>query len=314
MKKLFLFLVLVFVLFSCNSNYNNQEKVSMDSKQKLEKIQIITSIVPLASISNYIGWDFVEAKSLMPAGISPHSFDLKPSQIVDIEKSSLIVYLDIDHIDWFINKAIDWKANVVAVKKGIELLDSIGDEHHEDEHHEDGHHEEWHSIDPHIWWNSQNAYLIASTILNELVKISPENKDYFNSNLKLFKSELDKIKNDFEQKVKWKTQADFIIFHDAYNYLFSELNLDNSKKHIFRKNVLNNPNSNEMKKLIDEIKNLKIKLIFREPQFDSNSLKKVAFDYDLSIFVLDPLWNDESKYWYIKNYKDNLKSLEKIYE
>jgi len=53
--------------------------------------------------------------------------------------------------------------------------------------------------------------------------------------------------------IKGKKQADFIVFHDAYNYLFKELNIDNTKKHIFRSNVLSDPNSNDIKELIDKI-------------------------------------------------------------
>ena len=326
MKKVFLFLLMTFILASCNNTNNIKEKIDSSWDEKVEKIKITTSIIPLASIANYIGWDFVEAQSLVPAWISPHWFDVKPNQMIDIEKSDLIIYLDLDHVDWFINKVIDWKTNIVTVKKGIELLEPIQhdhhDEHEEDEYHEDHETEEHdehndkedYSTDPHIWGSSENAYLIANTILNELIKISPKNKNYFNSNLESFKNELDKAKNNFEENINWKVGANFIAFHDAYNYLFAELNIDNSKKHIFRKNILSNPNSNEMKELIDEIKHLQIKVAFKEPQLDSSNLKKVASDYNLGIYILDPIWSDDSENWYIDNYKNNLDSLEKIYE
>lgn len=315
-KKIFILIVMSFILFSCNKDVEKIEKSPTQNK----KIEITTSIIPLASIANYIWWDFVEAKALVPSGVSPHVFDLKPNQLIDIEKSDLIVYLNIEHVDWFLNKAIKSHKNVLSVKDGIELLDSAVHKHEEKGH--DEHEEEWdnkhekeiHSTDPHIWGSAKNASIIANKILNELVKISPENKVYFEENLKSFKNELDLAKKSFEDKIKGKKENNFIVFHDAYNYLFKELGIKQSNKHIFRKNMLNDPNSSEMKKLIDKIWELDIKIAFKEPQLDASNLKNLASDYNLEIFTLNPLGEDESAKWYIKNYKNNLESIFKIYK
>jgi len=66
--------------------------------------------------------------------------------------------------------------------------------------------------------------------------------------------------------------------------------------------------------LIEEIKSENIKIAFKEPQLDASSLKQLWNDYSIDIFVLNPLWIDESKTGYIENYRNNLKSLENIYE
>lgn len=312
MKKLFVLLMLTFALVSCNNAENNGEE-AVKSEENSAKIKVTTSIVPLASIANYIGGEFVEAKALVPAWVSPHGFDLKPNQIVSIEKSDLVVYLNMDHIDGFLNKSLEWKNNVLAVSKWIELLESEAHDHGE-EWHEDEHEHEEHSTDPHIWGSSENAYIIAKHILDELIKLNPENKSNFEANFKSFKNELDDAKSEFNKDIEWKIQGNFIVFHDAYNYLFAELNIDNNKKHVFRTSELSDPNSAEMKFLIDEINQLGIKIIFREPQLNSDNLKKLANDYNLNILVLDPLWIDSSKDWYINNYITNLENLAKIYE
>ena len=332
MKKILVLFITIFVLVSCNNTKDSNEITKVnDDKTKIEKIQITTSIIPLTSITNYIGGEHVKVKSLVPAWITPHVFDLKANQMIDLEKSDLIVYLGLDHIDWFLNKAIENKNNVLSVNNGIELLESDEhehDEHEDDEHHEEGEHkdehydeheddehsEKAHSVDPHIWSNSENAYIIAKSILDRLSTISPENKGYFETNLESFKNELEIVKKDFKEKTRDKKQNNFIVFHDAYNYLFKEFDIDNSKKHIFRKNILNDPNSNEIKELIDEIQEKEIKIAFKEPQLDSNNLKRISSEYSLEVYILDRLWADESSNWYIDNYKNNLKSLEKIYE
>ena len=313
MKKIITIFTLAFLIFSLSACNKIQEIKNTD-----KKIKITTSIVPLASIANYVGWKYVEAHSLVPAGVSPESFNLKPNQMIDIQKSDLIVYLWLEHIDWFLNKAVEGKKNIVLAKDWIELLkwenhdkNKEGGEEEEEHHH---HEEEWHDINPHIWSNSANAYIIAKHIVNELVKIQPENAEYFNKNLQSFKSKLELAKNDFIKNTKNKKQNHFINFHDAYGYLYKELNVNETKKHIFRANVLSDPNSSDMKNLIDDIKKDNIKVAFKEPQLDASSLQKLGKEYNLTIFTLDPLGTDESADWYIKNYTNNLKSLENIYK
>lgn len=336
MKKIFIIFTFIFLFFSCSK----WENISSLEENSSNKIKIEASIVPLASISNYIWWEFVEVKSIIPAWVSEHSFDLKPNNLIDIEKADFIVYLWLDHFDWFLNKNLEWK-NVLKVSEWIELIKWVEHHHHEgevlhageshswsDNHTEEEHHDEheshteqenhieWesHSLDPHFWASSENAVLIAEKIKNKLVEINPENKEYFEENFENFREELGLIKNDFIQLHSWKNIKEFIVFHDAYNYLFKELNIDNSKKLVFQENVLSDPNSSEVKELIDEIKLHGVNVAFKEPQLNDSNLKKLASDYNISVYVLDPVWVDISKDWYINYYKSNLLSLENIYE
>lgn len=326
MKKIFIFIAMIFALVSCNNEKTLVSLEENDSKTS-DKLEITTSIIPLASIANYIGWDYVEATSLVPVWVSAHGFDLKASQMVDIEKSDLIVYLGLEHIDWFLDKAIADK-NVLIASYGIELIewsedhehegedemDNEHDEHEDEEDHEEEHEHDEHESDPHVWTSAFNALVIAKNIENKLIELNPENKDIFETNYKNFETELSSVKQSFFDSILDKTQDEFVVFHDAYNYLFNELNIDSSKKLVFRTSVLSDPSSAEMKELIDEITENWVKVIFKEPQFNDSNLQKLASEYNLIIDSLNPLGSDSSKDGYIQNYKDNLVKLEKIYE
>ncbi|NUJ98120.1 zinc ABC transporter substrate-binding protein [Candidatus Gracilibacteria bacterium] len=278
-------------------------------------IKIQTSIIPLASLTNYIGGDFVEVKSIVPAGVSPHGFDIKPEQMIELQKADVVIYLDLEHIDGFLNKALENKDKLI-VSEGIQLIQGDSHEHEEEENHneEEHHEEETHSLDPHIWTSSINALVMAEKITKKLSELHPENKTYFENNLVSLREELKTIKDDFVATTQGKKVKEFIIFHDAYNYLFDELSIDMTKKLVFQKTVLSDPNSAEMKELIDAIKVHKIKFAFKEPQFNDSNLQKLASEYNLTIDILNPLGTDSSKNGYIQNYKDNLLKLQKIYE
>lgn len=311
MKKILMLIITVFILASCGNTENNKvNKVEPETKTSIQKIKVVSSIVPLASIASYVGWDYVESKSLVPVWVSPHWFDLKPSQMIDIKNSDLIVTVGLDQIDSFFNKTIAWK-NVIKATDWVKLITWFVDDD-EDEWKEENKAEAW--IDPHLWNSSKNAINLAEKIKDKLSEISPENKAYFEKNVENFKSELELAKKDFAKNTLNKKEKDFIIFHNAYSYLFQDLNINTNKEHVFRENVLASTDSSSVKELIDTIKEKQIKIAFKEPQLDASNLKKIAWENNIEIYVLDPIWEDIYKNGYINNYKNNLKSLEKTYE
>ncbi|MDQ7022709.1 MAG: metal ABC transporter substrate-binding protein [Candidatus Gracilibacteria bacterium] len=282
----------------------------MDSIVSQEKVKIISPIIPLSSIINYIGGDYVSVENLVGAGISAHSFDLKINQMTEIEKSDLVISLGLENIDGFLEKAIIGK-NILKVSDGINLIDLKEEDEHGDEEEHDEHGNE---KDPHIWSSLENSKIIAEKITKKLTEIKPEYKNIFEENLVKFNKKLDDLKINFEEKIKGKKQTKFIIFHNSYNYLFRDLNIDQENKLIFRKNILSEPNSQEMKELIDNIKKYNIKVAFVEPQFKDSTLSKIAKEYNIQIFILNPLGKNVTRKGHIDNIKNNLDSLYNIYE
>lgn len=302
MKKYFLIIFSIFFLFSCEIDVSKKDVSESDSW----KINIVSSIIPISSIINFVWWQEVEVKTIIPSWVSPHNFDLKSENLIDIENSDLIVSVWLEHIDWFLDKIIENKNNL-KIAENIDLIESWLHDHEDEEGHN-------HEIDPHIWLWISNSKIIAEKIKNKLSEIKSEKKEIFQKNYEDFVKEIDILTWDFLSKNKGKKIWNFIVFHDAYNYLFLDLNISNEKKLVFKSNILSDSNSSEMKYLQDKIKEHKIKIIFKEPQFNDKNLDKIAWDFDLQIQNLDPLWKDETKKWYIDNLKNNLENLSSIYE
>lgn len=305
MKKFLVLIVSIFLLVSC---WAPKSEV-FDANNK---IQVTTSIIPLASIASYIWWDIVQVDSIVPAWVSPHNFELKPDNLVKIEKSDLLVYLNLDHIDWFLNKSLNGK-NVLNTTEWMKFLNTSKHSHDEKNNNLNESHNEL-EIDAHVWTSWINAIEIASKIQQRLSEISPKNAVYFQQNLEFFKSELTESLLWFQRDIKDKKQKEFVVFHDAYNYLFDELSIDKNKKLVFNSNVSTQIDPKQLKELIDEVKHHWVKTIFNEPQFLDPNLDKFAKDNKLNVYTLDPIWNDISSRWFLENYKNNLLNLKNIYE
>lgn len=320
MKKILLFLSLALVLTSCTNWAPENTQTSKDT------ITVTSTITPFASIANYIGWEKVEVNSIIQPGFSPHSFEMKPSDIKNLQNSDLILSTGLE-IDNFIVKNISEK-NILQLKDSIELLEGHDhhnhhedehheDEHNEDEHHEDEHHEDEHHedeeifFDPHFWLSLENGNIIAEKITESLSQLDPENKQYYENNLENFKKESWEIKNNFSL---WNDSQDFIIFHEAFNYLFAEFGISDEKVLVLEETAGREPSVWEMKTIIDEINKRSVKIVYKEPQFESKLIDTLQSQHNLEIYILDPLWNTIDKNGYLHNIESNLNNLKNLYE
>lgn len=301
-------------------------------------VQISSSIIPISSVINTIGWEYVEVNTIVPAWVSPHGFDLSARQMAELSDDKVVFMLGLEHIDGFLMQATD-EEKQLHLADGIELLESTShshdeheDEHHdeahkdehehEDEHHNENHEDEHmheenehnHSKDPHVWLGKDNIVLIAERIRDRLSEIMPEQSDYFAANTEKFKTELEAIYANFEENISGKSPKEFIVFHDAYNYLLESIGLNQNYKIVFAENVMHETGTAHIAELIEEIELHGVDTMFREPQFSTNAIQSMIDEYNINVLVLDPLGQDDSASGYLQNIQNNLKSLSAVYE
>jgi len=118
---------------------------------------IVATIKPLHSLVQGVLGDTGEAYMLVTDSVSPHDFQLKPSQLKHMQQAHIIFYID-DSIESFLPSAFEvLPDNVrtisVAQKSGITLLpyrkDAAPDMHHDESHHDEDHHDESHHDEDH---------------------------------------------------------------------------------------------------------------------------------------------------------------------
>jgi len=296
------------------------ETVVVPETQKT--ISVTSSIIPLSSVINTVGGEYVSVNTIIPAGVSPHWFDLSAQDVVAMENSDIAFIIGLDQIDGFLKKPLENK-KYIAVAEGMELLEAAAhdhgdhedEEHHdeEDEHEDEEHHDD-HSVDAHVWLGKNNIIEIAETVRDELSAILPEQAELFAENTEIFRAELETIYSDFIVQNADKTPREFIVFHDAYNYLLQSVEIDSNLKIPFSENVLHEAGTAHMVELIEEVELHGLKNIFSEPQFSDGNLQSFATEYNLIVSTLDPIGTNDSATGYIQNLQTNLDNLALIYE
>jgi zinc transport system substrate-binding protein len=101
MKKILLLLITALLISSCgtteltnetSSEKNIETTSTTDTEVAVtnEKVQVSSSIIPLSSVINAVGGEYVEVENIVPAGVSPHGFDLSAKQMASISESKII--------------------------------------------------------------------------------------------------------------------------------------------------------------------------------------------------------------------------------
>lgn len=186
------------------------------------KVQVIATLPVFGALASEIGGERVEVKSLARGNQDPHFLDAKPSYVVALNKADLLIEGGLDlEVGWLPailvqsrNGKIQPNADGnVNASKGLRILEipgakvdrSMGDVHP--------------LGNPHAWLDPRNAKLIAANIFQQLAKLDPEGRPYYEGRLKDFLRRLDRKMAEWEpmlQKIRGKKA---ISYHKSFSYL-----------------------------------------------------------------------------------------------
>ncbi len=255
------------------------------------KLQVITSAHFLHEFSQNIGNEMIDVTLLVPMGVDPHDWEPTIKDTERIHKSDLIITNGIGYEHWIDSiHTSSYQGIIIDTSDGI-LID------HTDDHG---------SLDPHIWLNPVYAQLQVKTIANALSISDPTNKNYYQSNAKLYIKELDlldsKIRNDLSG-----CKTDFITFHNAFSYFAKEYGLT---QHTI---ISSNDSHGEvtpqtLENIISTAKKYNIKVIFAEESSSTKTSQVIADEIGGKVLVLSPL-EITSNENYISKMTQNLKNL-----
>lgn len=150
-----------------------------------KKINIVTTLNVIKSITQEIGGDLVHVDSLLSAGQDPHSLQDKPSLKNSVGKAQLFLQIGRSLELWApqVIKSSASTAKQVDVETGFKSLDippvltrAKGDIHPQG--------------NPHIWLSPIGGLKMAENIKNALISIDPSNKSRYEANFTSFKTRL----------------------------------------------------------------------------------------------------------------------------
>jgi ABC-type Zn uptake system ZnuABC Zn-binding protein ZnuA len=254
-----------------------------------QKLKVVTTLSDLASLTQEVGGDRVEATSIARGYQDPHFVEPKPSFLLLLRNADLLEVIGLElEIGW-LPPLLDQSRNpriqvgskgYLDVSNGVEILDrptasvnrSMGDVHP--------------MGNPHFWLDPANAVRIAIQIEQRLAELRPADAPYFAQRLNAFKIKINDANKRWLAEMAPYRGAKIVTYHNSW---------PNFAKH-FGLNVVGYiepkpgvpPSPSHSFELVNLMKAQGVKVICMEPYFDQKDPQFIAAKTGAKVVVLYP--------------------------
>jgi zinc transport system substrate-binding protein len=255
--------------------------------------QVVVTIKPIHALVSGVMDGVGTPYLLLSGGESPHSYSLRPSQVRQLRKAGVVIWVG-PTIETFLTKMITTLSKKTYILRLIDLhglsLLKVRKGKDWESHHYDEHPDNELQIDPHIWLDPENAKIIVQAIAQTLTKIDPNNSVHYQANASHLLDKLDKLDLSLKQQLASVKTVPFLVFHDAYQYFEHRYQL--TVAGAINLSPENRPSVRRLYKLRVRLKKQQIRCVFSEPQFESALVATVIEGSSVRRGVLDPLGAD----------------------
>ena len=262
-------------------------------------INTIVSILPEQTFVKAIGGEKVNVSLMVKPGNSPHNYEPKPTQMIDISKADLYFAIGVEFEHAWLPKFknLNPAMEVINLAKNVTKI-RMPEAHEEDKHKEHAHEKHTHhdkhqhkGDDPHIWTTPANVKIIANNIYVALAKKDSANAAYFKSNLDAFLLTVE----DTDAKIKQilstiGNERKFMVFHPSWGYFAKAYDLEQIAVEVEGKE----PKPKELIDLLKEARQERVKAIFTQPEFSDAVATIIAKELQIPVIKISPLSADWS--------------------
>ena len=268
-------------------------------------INAVVSILPEQTFVKAIGGDKVNVSLMVQPGNSPHTYEPKPSQMIDIAKADLYFAIDVEFEDVWLPKfqslnpnmqVIDLSDKVTKMQMQVKHECEAGHVHHSVHEEQIDKHK---GHDPHIWTAPSNVKTIAENIYKALKKIDTVNAEFYKRNLDIFLASIDETNRQIMSILSSLEDGQkFMVFHPSWGYFAKAYHLEQVAVEVEGKE----PKPKELIHLLQEAKKEKVTAIFTQPEFSDTTAKIIAKELQIPVVKVSPL---------AANWSENLISIAK---
>lgn len=257
MKKFFslLLIIPIVIISSCNTKNQNTNNSG--------KIKTVSTITIIDDIVKNIGGDKVETFSICGVGVDPHVYKAKPNDPKLISESD-IVFINGFGLEHWIEEMIrnaGGEKPVVTVTEGLTpMTDEKG----------------YGDPDPHAWFDVENVKTYAKNVAKGLISIDKPNEQYYINNLNNYLLQLDSLNNFIKTRTQElpENQRVLITSHDAFRYFGRAYGF--GVKGLQGISTEAKVQTDDVKKLVDFIKERKLKSVFIETSVNPKLLEQIS--------------------------------------
>ncbi|NQU69829.1 MAG: zinc ABC transporter substrate-binding protein [Rhodospirillales bacterium] len=218
-----------------------------------------------------------EPALLLPAGATPHSYSLRPSDARKLARADLVIRVG-PALESFLAKPlanIAHRARVVTLMRDVHLS-LIPHSGHDDQ-----------ESDPHIWLDPENARRIVRHVTAVLARADPDNGSRYTANSKKLLARIDRLDGFISTTLKPVRRMPYIVFHDGYQYFERRYGLNHVAA--ITLSPERTPGARRLQQIRGIIRANGARCVFTEPQFSPTLAHALTRGANTRIATLDPL-------------------------
>jgi len=248
--------------------------------------KVVVSIKPIHSLVANIMQGVATPELLLPDYASPHTFQLKPSDLKQLQTADLIIWVS-PTLETFLEKplaGLNPPLGMIALENipGLTHLPyrEVRDFSEAPTHQHEG-------IDPHLWLSIDNAMIIADFITEYLAQKDPLHEGQYRNNAKYLKNDLKRLKKQLTILLTPVQNKAYIVYHDGYQYFEKEFNLNSVGTMVINPHL---PlSAHGLKTIQNLVKTHQVRCLFYETEFNDKSIPQHLKKLGVKTAELDPL-------------------------
>ena len=269
---------------------------------------VAVDIPPVASLVRQIMGDLGQPRLILPTGVSPHGYAMRPSQARTLQNADIVFWVGRDLTVWLARAIKALAADAVSVSlsdvPGITLLPfrhgSTFEAHHHDHDNEKnadrddetsgraGYDDHGHNgTDPHVWLDPENARVWLEVIAAEMAKLDPDNASAYFHRAQVGRDALTELIHHLSDQLARIRGRPFVVFHDAYQYFEHRFNIGAAGAIVLSE--ASDPGPARIANIRGAVRNLDVNCVFAEPQFEVKLIATVIEGTDARSGMLDLL-------------------------
>lgn len=233
-----------------------------------EKLQVVTTFTVFADMAKNVAGDRADVISITKPGAEIHNYQPTPGDIRRAQRADLILWNGLNLELWF-EKFFENLSDVpsIILTDGIEPI-SIGDGPYNGK------------PNPHAWMSPQNGAIYVENITKALMTYDAENADFYRKNADEYIAKIIAISppitatiNSIEEDRRW-----LVTSEGAFSYLARDFGL--KELFIWPINADQQGTPQQVRKVIDKVREFDIPAVFSESTVSANSAKTIANETD----------------------------------
>ena len=196
----------------------------LSSANALAQAKVVTSIKPLQLIAAAITDGVSTPSALIPDNQSPHHFSLRPSDVRRMLEADVLIWVG-PGLETYLARAVTQSAQNAQVIETAQLEEMFLLDLQEADHSHAHAHDDNHPYDPHLWLNTDNALLIAQSLLEALVAKDSANAHIYRDNFARFESDILALSLQLRDQFLPLQGSQYAVYHNGTQYLEQQLGL-----------------------------------------------------------------------------------------